>query len=68
MYEIMQVQAMVRGMIERRKFKKLLSEQPVSNYFSKEESQETLSGLYAANATIVYREHMYEVSGAVYSG
>ena len=68
LYEIVQVQALVRGMIERRKYKLIVSTQSVSPYFSKVESLETCTGLYAANATLAYRVHQYECSGAVYSG
>ena len=62
------VKALMRGWIQRRRLRK---QQVVSasttKYFVKEEANETLGGIYEANAPLEQRTHTYK-TGSVYVG
>ena len=65
---ICRVQALIRGFLQRKKYKILkLTDQVSSKYFKQEEAQETLYGMYEDNGQLVTRTHTYKTM-AVYSG
>ena len=64
---VVRVQARIRGWLERRKYKILQMSIPQTKYFKKEESMETLNGLYKNRTKEEYRVHQYQ-TGARYSG
>jgi len=67
---VVKVQSLIRGWLERRKFKAFEYEMTLSmgQYFKKEELMETIkSGTkYDANGPLVKKEIKYECTGSVY--
>jgi len=65
---LMRVQALVRGFLQRRKYKIMqMSSEVASKYFKHEEAKETLTGEYNPNAPVKQRTHTYS-TGAIYTG
>ena len=69
MMQLIRVQSIVRGFLERRKYRvKLMDIEDSSKYFKLEEAKETLtSNVYMDNEPLVSRTHNYK-TGAVYEG
>lgn len=65
---ITRVQALIRGFLQRRKYKvKQLNFDKKTKYFKADENKETLAGTYSQASPIEKRTHTYK-TGAVYSG
>lgn len=59
---------MVRGFLQRRKYKIMrMSSEVASKYFKPEEAKETLTGYFDSNAPLKQRTHNYS-TGAIYTG
>ena len=68
MFRVIRVQALVRGFLERRKYR-IKRETAIgsSKYFVEEEANETLRGIFEKDAPIEERTYIYK-TGAVYEG
>ena len=66
--KIIRVQTVIRGFLERRKYriKKSLHE-GTGKYFTAEEAKETVGGAYQHDAEVKERDYTYK-NGAIYSG
>ena len=68
MGRIIQVQSLIRGFLQRRKYRIMkLTCEVQSKYFKGDEAKETLQGEYRDNARLEQRVHTYR-TGAVYTG
>ena len=68
MGSIIQVQSLIRGFLQRRKYRIMkLTCEVQSKYFKGDEAKETLQGEYRDNARLEQRVHTYR-TGAVYTG
>ena len=64
---IIRVQALIRGFMQRRKYKIRIASYKKTKYFKAEESKETLNGIYSENLPTERRSYTYK-TGAVYTG
>lgn len=65
---LIRVQSLVRGFLQRRKYRIMKLSMEVSHkYFKVEEAQETLSGEHDPNAPLTTRSHTYR-TGAIFTG
>lgn len=67
MAKITRVQSLVRGFLQRRKYKIRISQYKKTKYFKIEENKETLTGVYNENLPTITKSYTYK-TGAVYSG
>lgn len=68
MGSIIRVQSLIRGFLQRRKYRIMkLTCEVQSKYFKGDEAKETLQGEYRDNARLEQRVHTYR-TGAVYTG
>ena len=65
---LVRVQSMVRGYLQRRKYRIMrLTSEVQSKYFKADEAKETLNGEFSQNEPVVHRVHTYK-TGAVFTG
>ena len=65
---VIRLQSLVRGFLQRRKYRILrLTCEVQSKYFKSEEAKETLNGQYRDNSSLEYKSYTYR-TGAVYTG
>ena len=65
---VVRVQSLVRGFLERRKYRIMkMTSEVQSKYFKSDEARETLDGAYADSAPLKRRVHTYK-TGAIYTG
>lgn len=65
---IVRVQSLIRGFLQRRKYRILkLTCEVQSKYFKSDEAKETLNGAYRDNARLEHKVYTYR-TGAVYTG
>ena len=66
--KIVRVQSLIRGFLQRRKYRIMkLTCEVQSKYFKSDEARETLSGTYQDNTRLINKSHTYR-TGAVYTG
>lgn len=68
MMKVIQVQSLIRGFLERRRYRVMkLTCEVQSKYFKSDEGRETLRGPYQDDASLEEGEHTYQ-TGAKYTG
>lgn len=68
MSTLIRVQALVRGFLERRRYRvRKLSAEVTSKYFKHDEAKETLTGMFKDSKSVRNAKHTYSTK-AVYNG